>query len=143
MFRYALVAEATLNLASVVPMLVDPSYILSWLVKSPDQITPAACALVQWFGCAVTGITVPLILSVPHTPEAPALRKLTYKFFAATELALGTAFTVQYLNGDSGLKPEALWTSMTSMAAFLAIRVYFLVLKPNYMEGQANARKAQ
>lgn len=143
MFRYALIAEATLNLASVVPMLIDPSYILSWLVESPEHITPAACALVQWSGCIVAGLTVPLILSVPHTPEAPTLRKITYQTYAAAELALATAMGMQYLNGDSGLKSEALWTSGTTMAALVAVRAYFLLIKPSYMEGQANAKKVQ
>lgn len=143
MFRYALVAEATLNLASVVPMLIDPSYILSWLVESPEHITPASCSLVQWCGCVVAGLTVPLILSVPHTPEAPTFRKLTYQMYAAAELALGMAMGMQYLNGNSGLKSEALWSSMTTMAALVAVRAYFLVVNPNYMEGQANAKKVQ
>lgn len=118
MFRYALIAEAGMNLASVVPMLIDPSYILEWLVESPDQITPAACALTQWCGCIVAGLTVPIILSIPHTPEAPSHRKLLYKAFAATEVALGTAMGVQYLRGDSGLKSEALWSSMRIVGAF-------------------------
>jgi hypothetical protein len=143
MFRYALLAEAGLNLSSVFPMLIDPSYILSWLVKSPEHITPAACSLVQWCGCIVAGITVPLLLSVPHTPEAPTIRKVTYQMYAAAELALGAAMAVQYLNGDSGLKSEALWTSVTTMGALVAVRAYFLVVKPGYMEGQANAKKVQ
>jgi hypothetical protein len=50
---------------------------------------------------------------------------------------------VQYLNGDSGLKSEALWTSMTTMLALVAVRGYFLLVKPGYMEGQANAKKVQ
>jgi hypothetical protein len=143
MFRYALLAEAGLNLASVVPMLIDPSYILSWLVESPENVTPAACALTQWCGCIVAGLTVPLILSVPHTPEAPTIRKLTYRMYAAAEMGLATAMAVQYLNGDSGLKSEALWTSMTTMVALVAVRAYFLLVKPGYMEGQANAKKVQ
>lgn len=143
MFRYALMAEAGMNLASVVPMLIDPRYILTWLVESPAQITPAAEAIVQWCGCIVAGLTVPIILSIPHTPDAPSYRKLLYQTFAATEFALGAAMGVQYLRGDSGLKSEALWSSMTTMAALVAIRTYFLVVKPNYMEGQANAKKTQ
>ena len=143
MFRYALITEATINLASVFPMLVDPGYILSWLVESPEHITPAACSLVQWVACIVAGLTVPLILAVPHTPEAPVIRKVTYQMYAAAEMALGTAIGLQYLKGDSGLKAEALWSSMTTMAALVAVRVYFLVIKPSYMEGQANAKKVQ
>jgi hypothetical protein len=143
MFRYALIGEATINLASVVPMLIDPSYILSWLVESPEHITPAACALVQWCGCIVAGLTVPLILAVPHSTDAPAIRKATYQMYAAAEMALATAMGMQYLRGNSGLKTEALWSSMTTMAALVVMRAYFLVVKPSYMEGQANAKKAQ
>ena len=142
-FRYALIAEATVNLASVFPMLVDPGYILSWLVESPEHITPAACSLVQWVACIVAGLTVPLILAIPHTPDAPVIRKVTYQMYAAAEMALGTAIGLQYLKGDSGLKTEALWSSMTTMAALVAVRVYFLVINPGYMEGQANAKKVQ
>jgi hypothetical protein len=32
---------------------------------------------------------------------------------------------------------------MTTMAALVAVRVYFLVINPGYMEGQANAKKVQ
>ena len=143
MFRCILLAEAGLNLASVVPMFIEPDYVLSWLVESPEHITPAACALTQWCGCIVAGLTVPLILSVPHTAEAPTLRKLTYKMYAAAEMALAAAMAMQYLNGDSGLKSEALRTSMTTMGALVAVRAYFLLVRPGYMEGQANAKKVQ
>ena len=141
MFRYALIAEATVNLASVFPMLVDPGYILSWLVETPEHITPAACSLVQWVGCVVAGLTVPLILAVPHTPEAPIIRKVTYQMYAAAEMALGTAIGMQYLKGDSGLKTEALWSSMTTMAALVAVRVYFLVINPATWRARRTRRK--
>lgn len=143
MFRYALIGEATLNLASVVPMLIEPGYILSWLVKSPEQITPAACNLTQWCGCIVAGLTVPLLLSVPHGPQAPGIRRITYITYAANEAALGAAMAMQYFSGDSGLKQEALWTSMTTMAALVAVRGFFLFVRPSWMDAQVNAKKAQ
>lgn len=142
-FRYALIAEATLNLASVFPMLIDPSYIVSWLVESPEHITPAACSLAQWCGCIVAGLTVPLILAIPHTPEAPVIRKLTYQMYAAAEAALAAAMGMQYLSGDSGLTKEALWSSMTTMAALVAVRAYFLYNRADYMVVPTDAKKTQ
>ena len=71
------------------------------------SVTPAACALTQWCGCIVAGLTVPLILSVPHTPEAPTIRKLTYRMYAAAEMGLATAMAVRQssLLGAAGIRP--------------------------------------
>lgn len=135
-FRYALLFEAFLNLASVVPMLIDPEHILTWLFDSPDQITPAACALTQWCGCIVAGLTVPLLLSFPNGPDAPVIRRNTYTTYAAVETAIGSLVTMQYFKGGSGLKKEALYTSMTTMAALVAFRIYVLYVKPEYINGQ-------
>ena len=49
LFRYALLAESAVNIASVIPMLLAPETFLSFLVKGPNQITPATKSLTQWF----------------------------------------------------------------------------------------------
>lgn len=46
--RTALLAEAGTNIFTVIPMFVAPGAVLSYLVKSPSQITPLSKSLVQW-----------------------------------------------------------------------------------------------
>ncbi|KAM0717185.1 hypothetical protein Q7P37_007037 [Cladosporium fusiforme] len=142
-FRFLLLAEAGLNLASVVPMFIDPEHILTWLFESPDHITPAACTLTQWCGCIITGLTVPLLLSFRNGPDAPVVRRITYTTYAAVELAIGSLVTIQYFSGGSGLKSEALWASMTTMAALVAVRIYYLFIMPEYMVEPPSEKKSQ
>ena len=63
--------------------------------------------------------------------------------YAAAEAALAAAMGMQYLNGDSGLKKEALWSSMTTMAALVAVRAYFLYNRADCMVVPTNAKKTQ
>lgn len=142
-FRYALLAEAGLNLASVFPMFIDPEHVLTWLFHTPDHITPAACALTQWCGCIIAGLTLPLLLSFPNGYDAPTIRRITYATYAAIETAIGSLVTFQYMKGNSALKSEALYTSMTTMGALVAVRLYFLFIKPEYMGAQTITKKAQ
>lgn len=141
LFRYALLGEATLNLASVVPMFLEPEYILTWLFESPEHITPGACALTQWCGCIIAGLTLPLLLSFPNGKDAPVIRRNTYTTYAAVELAIGVLVTFQYFKDGSGLRSDALYTSMTTMAALVAVRMYFLFGNPEYMGEQTTEEK--
>lgn len=47
-FRNALLAESTLNLTAMIPMLFTPETVLSYIVNSHSQITPLSKSLVQW-----------------------------------------------------------------------------------------------
>ncbi|KAL1587982.1 hypothetical protein WHR41_03324 [Cladosporium halotolerans] len=141
--RYALLIETGLNLSSVVPMLLDPSYMLRWLFKSPEDITPAACTLMQWIGCIITSLNLPLLLAVPNKTSAPALRRSVYMQYAAGEVALGAALAIQYFGGNSGMRDEALLKFMGSMAASLAVRGFFLLARPDLLEVPNDAKKAQ
>jgi len=49
LFRYALLGESALNIASLLPMWLYPEGVATLLFKSPEQITPAAKSLIQWF----------------------------------------------------------------------------------------------
>lgn len=144
LFRYALITEATMNLASAVPMILNPDYMLSFMVKGPAQITPFTRTMTQWLGGIVIGMTVPLVLSIPHVPRAPAGRRMTYTMLGACEVGLSAVMAMQYFQGaDSGLKPQALVSAMGIFGAILLERVFFLFVRPTWMEGQDNAKKVQ
>jgi len=144
LFRYALITESTMNLACAIPLILNPEYALSFLVKGPSQITPATCTLAQWMGGIVLGMAVPLVLSVPHVPRAAAGRRMTYTMLGACEMALSAVLAAQYLQGaDSGLKPQALVGAAGMMGVILLERGFFLFVRPTWMEGQENAKKVQ
>lgn len=60
----------------------------------------------------------------------------------AGEAALGTLMAVQYLSGDSGMTDTALLAAMGVMGGGLGMRVFFLFVKPGWMDAQENAKKA-
>ncbi|KAK3670188.1 hypothetical protein LTR78_009944 [Recurvomyces mirabilis] len=146
-FRYALLFEIGANASGFVPALFMPETALSFLVKNPNMITPATTS----FGVLVaTGFTIPLILCYPNpvpsqggSEQIVAWRRLTYMMFGAGEVGLGTMMMVQWLQGDSGLSDNALLMGMLAMGAFSLMRAFFLYVRPSWMEGQVNARKAQ
>jgi hypothetical protein len=47
-FRTALLFEIGANLTGIIPCIFYPETTLSYLVKGPNQITPATKSLVQW-----------------------------------------------------------------------------------------------
>lgn len=47
LFRTALLVESAANIGSIIPMITNPESVLSYLVKGPAQITPAAKTLTQ------------------------------------------------------------------------------------------------
>ena len=49
LFRYALLFEMSANFGGIIPCLFAPELALSYLVKGPSQITPAALSMTQWY----------------------------------------------------------------------------------------------
>ncbi|KAK5696569.1 hypothetical protein LTR97_007872 [Elasticomyces elasticus] len=168
LFRYALLFEMGANMGGIIPCLFAPELALSFLVKGPSQITPAATSMMQWFGTLfLTGFTLPLALCYPNpvpsqggNSEVVAWRRLTCKsldvldtkrlltnftdiLFAAGEAGLGTMMLIQWMQGNSGMNDTSLLVGAMAMGAFLGMRAFFLYVRPSWMEGQANARKAQ
>jgi len=47
-FRNALLVESAANIGSLIPLFMFPETVLSYLVKGPNQITPATKSLAQW-----------------------------------------------------------------------------------------------
>ena len=47
-FRTALLTESAINLSAIIPMMLAPETVLSYMVKSPSQITPLSKSLLQW-----------------------------------------------------------------------------------------------
>ncbi|KAK4954284.1 hypothetical protein LTR10_007714 [Elasticomyces elasticus] len=87
LFRYALLFEMGANMGGIIPCLFAPDMALSFMVKGPSQITPAAVSMMQWFGTLfLTGFTLPLALCYPNpvpsqggNSEIVAWRRLTCK----------------------------------------------------------------
>lgn len=148
-FRSALLIESAANISSIFPMLINPEYTLSWVVRGPAQITPAAKALTQWIAAFLVIATVPLLLSYPESgsgesaSNVTARRRLTYTLMGAGEAALGLVTLSQYMAGDSGLTDQALLTATGMMGVFGAMRLFFLYGRPQWMEGQAELKKSQ
>ncbi|KAI7370531.1 hypothetical protein KC354_g1205 [Hortaea werneckii] len=168
LFRYALLGEAAINIASAIPIILNPDSILKLLVRGPTMINPATRTLTQWFatltaspilnavlrsshrfGGLTLALTVPILLSYPNphasrgsSSDVMARRRTTYLTLGAGELALGTIMAAQYLLGDSGLTDGALLGGMGTMGGIAAIRGFFLYVRPSWMAAQGNAEKA-
>lgn len=148
-FRSALLIEAAANISTIFPMLLSPDYMLSWLVKGPAQITPAAKSLTQWFGAIIVLATAPLLLAYPEPASGEsannvtARRRLTYISMVASEAALGTVTLSQYLIGDSGMTDVALLSAASMMGVLISMRAFFLFAKPQFMEAQEAMKKSQ
>ncbi|KAI6844699.1 hypothetical protein KC327_g3834 [Hortaea werneckii] len=149
LFRYALLGEAAINIASAIPIILNPDSILKLLVRGPTMINPATRTLTQWFGGLTLALTVPILLSYPNphasrgsSSDVMARRRTTYLTLGAGELALGTIMAAQYLLGDSGLTDGALLGGMGTMGGIAAMRGFFLYVRPSWMAAQGNAEKA-
>ena len=57
LFRYALVGEAAGNIASAIPMILNPDSILRLLVRGPTMINPATRSFTQWFATRTALLT--------------------------------------------------------------------------------------
>ncbi|KAK5132314.1 hypothetical protein LTR08_009222 [Meristemomyces frigidus] len=145
LFRYAILGEMAANLGAIAPMLLAPETVLSFIVKGPNQITPATKSLAQWVGAVIIALTVPLAFSYPNPkPEAGVpMRRLTYTLLGAGEAALGTVMAAQFMAGDSGITDGFLIGGTGVMGALCAMRGFFLFVRPNWMEAQGNARKVR
>ncbi|OQO00127.1 hypothetical protein B0A48_13914 [Cryoendolithus antarcticus] len=145
LFRYFLLGESAINISTAIPIMLAPEFALSFLVRSPSDITPAAVVLTQWFGAITLGLTVPLLLSVPHVPRAAAGRRMAYTTLGACEATLGAVMAMQIVNGESGFSDRALAVGVMAMSAFLGMRAFFLFVKPGpgWMEGIENVKKVQ
>jgi len=149
LFRYALIGEAAINIASAIPIILNPDSILKLLVRGPTMINPGTRTLTQWFGGLTLALTVPILLSYPNphasrgsSSDVMARRRTTYLTLGAGELALGTIMAAQYLLGDSGLTDGALLGGMGTMGGIAAMRGFFLYVRPSWMAAQGNAEKA-
>jgi hypothetical protein len=148
-FRLALLTESAANISTIVPMILYPDYVLSWLVKGPAQITPAAKTLTQWFGGLIVLATAPLLLSYPEpssgesASSVTARRRLTYTSLALSEATLGALSLFQYLTGDSGMTDVALLSTMGMMGSIIGMRAFFLFARPQLMQAQDGLKKSQ
>ncbi|KAI7352804.1 hypothetical protein KC354_g11823 [Hortaea werneckii] len=149
LFRYALLGEAAGNIASAIPMILNPDSILRLLVRGPTMINPATRSFTQWFGGMTLALTVPILLSYPNphpkqgsSSDVMARRRTTYFTLGAGELALGTIMAAQFLLGDSSLTDDALLGGMGIMGGIAAMRGFFLYVRPSWMAAQGNAEKA-
>ena len=49
LFRYALLAESAANTLAIVPMLLFPETVASFIFRGPNEITPGTKSLIQWY----------------------------------------------------------------------------------------------
>ena len=93
--------------------------------------------------------TVPLLLSYPNAGQGgsaeavTARRRITYTMFGVAEAVLGLTTAAQYVMGDSGMTDQALLTATGMMATFMSMRVFFLFVKPEFMEARESTRKTK
>ena len=133
----------------MIPMLINPEYTLSWLVRGPAQVTPAAKSLTQWVAASLVIATAPLLLSYPEpgsgesASSVTARRRLTYTLMGTGEAALGLVTLSQYLAGDSGMTEQALLTATGMMGVFGAMRLFVLYGRPQWMEAEEGIKKSQ
>lgn len=147
-FRTAALLEITANLTSILPLLLNPSFALSFLLTSPSQITPATLTLARYFGCFVATITVPLLLSLPTPAPGPAgeaqraTRRVTYITLAAGEVFLGGMMAwLWYVGGDSGMTDKALLGGALNLGGILVWRYVCLYGKPELLEERGVGKK--
>lgn len=144
-FKGALAFEIFANVISLPSLLLKPDSALAMLVKGASEITPAARTLTQWLGGFVAALTIPLILSWPDpkttTDSQVGFRRATYITMGAGEVVMGSLLAVQYMSGQSGLKDNVLLFLTANMGALLAMRVVFLVYKPEWLEGMKGSGK--
>ncbi|CZT24057.1 uncharacterized protein RCC_09774 [Ramularia collo-cygni] len=140
-FRTAVILEILANISSIIPLILNPDFALSFLVTGPSQITPATRTLARYFGGFVATITVPLLLSIPTPAPGPAgeaqrgTRRTTYLTLGAGEVALGGLMAWAYATGaDSGMTDMALLGGAMNLGAFLIMRYVFLFGKPELLE---------
>lgn len=62
LFRYALLGEAAGNIASAIPMILNPDSILRLLVTGPTMINPATRSFTQWFATRTASLISDAIL---------------------------------------------------------------------------------
>ena len=136
-FRSALLIESAINVSSMFPLILNPDYCLSFLVRGPSQITPATTSLMQWFGGMIVLATAPLLLSYPEPGSGEsasvvtARRRITYMMMGTGEAALGLLTASQYMSGNSGLTDQALLTATAMMGTFSMYTVgYNICLRP-------------
>lgn len=123
-----------MNVASAIPMILNPDYMLSFMVKGSAHITPSTRSLTQWMGGLVLGMTVPLVLSIPYHPANTTSRRTIYTIFGACEVGLSAVMAMQCLHGDSGLEPQALITAIGIFVGILLGRAFCLFVRPECME---------
>ncbi|WPH04513.1 Hypothetical protein R9X50_00740500 [Acrodontium crateriforme] len=145
-YRAALVLEMIGNLGSVPSWILDQETALRFLVRGPSGITPVSKSFAQWFGGIVFALTIPLIMAFPSSGDRQvviARRQLTYWTLGAGEFALGGLMAMQYLDGDSGLSEDLLVKGMMTMAGLMVMRLFFLFVKPEWMDPAATQVKEE
>jgi len=84
--RPAIIVEAAANTIAATFLLFTPHAVLSFIGVSSKNV--AAAQLVQWIGCVIHGLTVPLAMGYPNTKGAVLKRRAAYWTLLVGEMAL-------------------------------------------------------
>lgn len=104
------------------------------LHTSPSP-SPQACTLVTWIGALILGITPQLLLAIPNTPSAIAIRRIVYLNMLAGEVVLMVLIAWQafmYEEAVLGMSRKALGFSFVNFGFLGAWRVWVFVCRPSW-----------
>ncbi|KXT17096.1 hypothetical protein AC579_2037 [Pseudocercospora musae] len=148
-FKLALYIEILANLSSLPALILSPSYGASFLLSTTATIAPSTLTLTRWFGGLVGALTVPLVFSLPSPSGSDGtkmsetdrqrqigFRRATYITMGAGEVFLSRLMVWAYIQGEeeSGFSGNAMLAGAANMGALLALRVLFLVGRPELIE---------
>lgn len=143
LFRYNLLFEAATSAIGGASMILNPSSSLALFLPATTPATAALKAQTQWIGAVILAFTAPLLLCYPNIPREAAARRMTYTTFLAVETCVGLVAAAQFALGGSGMKDGALLAMAGMMAFFAGMRVFFLFVKPGWIEAQENVKKVK
>ncbi|KAJ3542789.1 hypothetical protein NM208_g397 [Fusarium decemcellulare] len=131
--QYAFTGEAVINSGVSVASILFPDRFLSSLVSG---VVPASTrALFKEFNAVALGLTVSMVMCVPDSKDAAAIRKVSYATFAAIEVAVISVLLWEARKSENrGLTANGLTTVLVSLAPTLAWHLYVLVWRPRWFE---------
>jgi hypothetical protein len=146
--RIIFAVEAVANLVGAYSMITSPGSLLSSAIPTPTTLltelnplhthpvpSPQAQTLVTWIGALIIGITPQLLLAIPNTPSAIAIRRIVYLNMLAGEVALMVLIAWQAVMYDEmvlGMSRQALGFSFANYAFLMLWRVWVFVFKPQW-----------
>lgn len=138
--QLALLAEASMNIYGVVAMYMDPSSLLVLLLPATTPHTDAMKSQIGWVAALTLGITPAILLCVPDAPHQTVARRTLYTTFMGFEACMVLTAAAQFHQGNSGFTDSALLGTMAVFTFFTLLRVFFLYIKPSWIDSRSKAK---